>query len=264
VTVKDWLTDGTTEINGSNITTGSITLSTVNGGSGSIQSADYSAGSDGWKINSAGDAEFNDVSIRGTLKACIVNGGDSLIVYGNVKFADSAAATEYFIVDDQYIGAYFDSNRVITIACDVDQLSPINIILPATATTSDSSALNVESCVADRACANFYLSNSSATSPAVIISTNNATQTALKILGGVLSCNNIGCGNLNCNGDIDCDNISCIYDIDCDNLNCDGDIDCDDINCNDINLDSTGDISFDGVHLYRSGSDLYWNGTKLN
>jgi len=42
------------------------------------------------------------------------------------------------------------------------------------------------------------------------------------------------------------------------------DIYCDRIYCNDIRLDSTGDISFDGLHLYRSGSDLYWNGTKLN
>lgn len=83
-TVIDWVTAGTTEINGNNITTGSITLSTVNGGSGSIQSADYSAGSDGWKINSAGDAEFNDVTIRGNLDACTVGSGKTLEVIGEI------------------------------------------------------------------------------------------------------------------------------------------------------------------------------------
>ena len=83
-TVIDWASTGTTEIDGSNITTGSITLTTVNGGSGSIQSADYSSGSAGWLINSAGNAEFNNVTVRGTLAACTVGTGQTITVNGDL------------------------------------------------------------------------------------------------------------------------------------------------------------------------------------
>jgi len=49
------------------ITAGTNTASLTIGSGGYIKSANYSAGSAGFKIDGSGDAEFNDVTVRGTL-----------------------------------------------------------------------------------------------------------------------------------------------------------------------------------------------------
>jgi len=49
------------------ITAGTNTASLTIGSGGYIQSANYSAGSAGFKISGSGDAEFNDVTVRGVL-----------------------------------------------------------------------------------------------------------------------------------------------------------------------------------------------------
>jgi len=49
------------------ITAGTNTASLTIGSGGYIQSANYSPGSAGFKISGSGDAEFNDVTVRGTL-----------------------------------------------------------------------------------------------------------------------------------------------------------------------------------------------------
>jgi len=55
--------------------------------SGAIQSTDYVAGSDGWKIDKAGSAEFNDVVVRGTVDSSVINSSvlatDSLRIQTN-------------------------------------------------------------------------------------------------------------------------------------------------------------------------------------
>jgi len=49
------------------ITAGTNTASLTIGSGGYIQSANYSAGSSGFRISGSGDAEFNDVTVRGAL-----------------------------------------------------------------------------------------------------------------------------------------------------------------------------------------------------
>jgi len=64
------------------ITAGTNTASLTIGSGGYIQSENYSAGSSGFKISGSGDAEFNDVTVRGTL---ITTGEDSNINADYIK-----------------------------------------------------------------------------------------------------------------------------------------------------------------------------------
>jgi len=64
------------------ITAGTNTASLTIGSGGYIQSANYSAGSSGFRISGSGDAEFNDVTVRGTL---ITTGEDSNINADYIK-----------------------------------------------------------------------------------------------------------------------------------------------------------------------------------
>jgi hypothetical protein len=63
--------------------------------SGTMQSANYAEGASGWKIDEAGDAEFNNATVRGVLQTTVfkkdtvnVSGGDLLILPGDVLDAD--------------------------------------------------------------------------------------------------------------------------------------------------------------------------------
>jgi hypothetical protein len=64
----------------STLSSRTITLS----GSDAIIKGDYSAGSSGWKIDGNGNAEFNDVTIRGELAACTISSGNSLDLIGSI------------------------------------------------------------------------------------------------------------------------------------------------------------------------------------
>jgi hypothetical protein len=267
--VADWLTAGTTEINGSNITTGSITLSTVNGGSGSIQSADYSAGSAGWLINSAGNAEFNNVTVRGNLDACTVGSGKTLTVAGGISVTGNITLTgsSSILLYGTYsnVRLYDDSDRK-RMELDVGKLMWYE-------TDESSPAIDIDGLnnridlyggnVTLHSSYDPYLSN-----------------ITVKLYGltGNIECADIECADISCD-DVTfnsgksisgCYTVGCSY-INVINITASGDISCDDISCNDITLNSTGDIIMtggsiymNGYELYESGGDLYWRGTKLN
>lgn len=71
-----------TAINQNLNVTGTLTLGTASSGSsGNIRSFAYTAGSVGWNINYAGDAEFNNVTVRGNLQgnsSSVITGGTYL------------------------------------------------------------------------------------------------------------------------------------------------------------------------------------------
>lgn len=92
---------GTTTISGGKIATNSIEANTLKtsvmtsrtitlSGTDSIIKGNYSAGTSGWQIKGNGDAEFNDVTIRGTLAACTVGTGQTLSVVGTLQLSGSA------------------------------------------------------------------------------------------------------------------------------------------------------------------------------
>ena len=254
-TVIDWASAGTTEIDGSNITTGSITLSTVNGGSGSIQSADYSAGSDGWKINSAGDAEFNNVTIRGNLDACSIGSGKTLTLNGLINCGnvviDGSSGT--IIIDGAGDIKFISVGSIIKFRND-DNTSTISSMYRHGVTLGNYSSedtIDLDGIHGDIKMWGGDITGVESTSVGVQTfeidaSTGNAE------FNGTLSVNII-----------ESFGAAKITFLDGINLGS-NDLICGDIDCNDIRLDSTGDIDFGGIQLRRIGSDLYWGGTQLN
>lgn len=301
-TVIDWASSGTTEIDGSNITTGSITLSTVNGGSGSIQSADYVADTSGWLIDSAGDAEFNDVIVRGTIGsggALIIDGdlatsdGKFEIKTSGIQLKSTAGDTTYIdlVQDTAQIQIYDSGTQRVqitpngTIRLDTDAGIPIDIN-----STSDNDCITVDLAVTNRR-ALVCVSNpgSAANSYATIHATNSYSGGYAIYAGGKIYATNQIVGNngleitgtsefksgltitgdLTMGGDADINNV--------DTLNADV------IDTTVITNTDGGSITVQdnlslpshyiyvarcyigGVYyLYESGGDLYWNGTKLN
>jgi phage minor structural protein len=108
-TVDGWRTTGTTTINGGIITTNTIDAdaiktSTLNaktitlgttGGDAIIKSGNYSAGSAGWQIKANGDAEFNNVTVRGTIATATISSGNILTVDGAIQSANYTGASPY-------------------------------------------------------------------------------------------------------------------------------------------------------------------------
>ena len=98
----------TTTITGGKITTGTldadaIKTSTLNaktitlgttGGDSIIKSGNYSAGSAGWQIKANGDAEFNNVTVRGTIATSTINASNTLTVTGAIQSADFDTSPE--------------------------------------------------------------------------------------------------------------------------------------------------------------------------
>jgi phage minor structural protein len=101
-TVDGWRTAGVTTIDGGQITADTISCtalktSTLNaktitlgttGGNGVIQSVNFVAGTSGFQILGDGNAEFNNVTVRGTLGATNIVAGASLVVNGDIKSAN--------------------------------------------------------------------------------------------------------------------------------------------------------------------------------
>ena len=89
----------TTTITGGKITTGTldadaIKTSTLNaktitlgttGGDSIIKSGNYSAGSAGWQIKANGDAEFNNVTVRGNIATSTIGAGSVITVAGTLR-----------------------------------------------------------------------------------------------------------------------------------------------------------------------------------
>lgn len=95
------INNNTTTISGGKITTNTIaanalTTSTMTArtitlsGADSILQGNYTAGSAGWQIKGDGNAEFNNVTIRGTLEACTVGTGQTLSILGDITLSGSA------------------------------------------------------------------------------------------------------------------------------------------------------------------------------
>ena len=64
-----------------------ITLGTT-GGDAIIKSGNYLAGTAGWQIEANGDAEFNNVTVRGTLGASTIGAGETITISGDIKTSD--------------------------------------------------------------------------------------------------------------------------------------------------------------------------------
>lgn len=76
---------------------------TVKGSSGALKSDNYAAGSAGWQIDGAGNAEFNNVTVRGTIATATISSGGTLTVSGTMK-------SENFNPDSPYAGWSLDGS----------------------------------------------------------------------------------------------------------------------------------------------------------
>jgi predicted acyltransferase (DUF342 family) len=106
-TVDGWVSAGTTTIDGGNITANTLSCSAIKtstldavtislgttGSNGIIKSSNFSAGSAGFQISGDGSAEFNNVIIRGTLKACTLDTGNTMAVKGSIQSDNYVVAT---------------------------------------------------------------------------------------------------------------------------------------------------------------------------
>lgn len=93
-------THGTT-IDGGKITTDTIAANklttstltgrtiTLDGSTAIIKSSNYSAGSAGWQIEGDGNAEFNNVHVRGSIYASTIESGELITVDGELRVGDS-------------------------------------------------------------------------------------------------------------------------------------------------------------------------------
>jgi len=81
----------TNTITANALTTSTMTSRTITlSGADSILQGNYTAGSAGWQIKGDGNAEFNNVTIRGTLEACTVGTGQTLSILGDITLSGSA------------------------------------------------------------------------------------------------------------------------------------------------------------------------------
>ena len=265
-TVIDWASTGTTEIDGSNITTGSITLTTVNGGSGSIQSADYSAGSAGWKIDGTGSAEFNNVTVRGTLAACTIGTGQTMTVNGTIVSGDITiygSTSEIRFVDDgkitmqgnsSFIRFWRDGETNTAAAFSKNGIGFYN--------TSYNRTIDISSDGEISAYGGYIgVSASAYTGGTPIYTIKLDGPTGNITMDGTLYVDTIDTNDaseITFNDDINLGT----HDITCDDINCD------DVNCGgDLTLTGTsGDarIYFGSDYLSESGGHLYWNGTRID
>ena len=70
-----------------------ITLGTT-GGDSIIKSGNYSAGSAGWQIKANGDAEFNNVTVRGTIATSTIGAGSTVSVAGAIQSSNYSLGTD--------------------------------------------------------------------------------------------------------------------------------------------------------------------------
>ena len=110
-TVDGWRTTGTTTIDGGNITANTldctaIKTSTLNaktitlgttGGDAIIKSGNYSAGSAGWEIKANGDAEFNNVTVRGTIATSTIGAGSVITVAGTLQSSNYSSTEGWYL-----------------------------------------------------------------------------------------------------------------------------------------------------------------------
>jgi hypothetical protein len=132
----------TTTISGGKITTGTldadaIKTSTLNaktitlgttGGDSIIKSGNYDSGVAGWQIKANGDAEFNNVTVRGTIGTSSIGSGYTVTVNGAMQSPDfatspaagwklSGSAATFMDVDirgDMTVGGVIDASGTVS------------------------------------------------------------------------------------------------------------------------------------------------------
>jgi hypothetical protein len=131
-TVDGWRTTGTTTIDGGNITANTITAdaiktSTLNaktitlgttGGDSIIKSGNYSAGSAGWQIKANGDAEFNNVTVRGTIGTSSIGTGATVTVVGAIESDNYIVGTSGWYLSGSGTALFTGLGVVTGITCE--------------------------------------------------------------------------------------------------------------------------------------------------
>ncbi len=101
----------------------------IDGAAGTIGTSNYAAGLTGWRVGQSGDAEFNNVSIRGELHAAVMVYGEQHVNAGTLVVAKSASKLRadvttvasptlfYVFVEDPDVGhiRVFDQTDVLRI-----------------------------------------------------------------------------------------------------------------------------------------------------
>jgi hypothetical protein len=132
------------EISAGYITTGTIEAKTITikGATGIIKSDNYSAGTLGWQIEGDGDAEFNDVTVRGavyatsgeftgTLKVTNIEAGKTLTVNGAISVAGGDV-----ILDSNGIRIYGDLLGFFISTTVIGSIYPVSTALRIQSSTS--------------------------------------------------------------------------------------------------------------------------------
>jgi hypothetical protein len=96
---------------------GTITAGTI-GAAGSVGSSNYSAGSTGWQVNGSGDAEFNDVTVRGTVEVDLAGGDLIKFMNGSDRYATVDSFTNALGWGVEWT-AYNSSNPVLGASVEI-------------------------------------------------------------------------------------------------------------------------------------------------
>jgi len=138
-TVDGWRSAGQTTIDGGQITTNTITAdaiktSTLNaktitlgttGGDSTIKSGNYVADTTGWQIKANGDAEFNNVKVRGTIYTASIASGSVLTVTGTIQSSNFIYNTsgwrlmgggQFDVFDLGAVSSIFSRSSIFTMA----------------------------------------------------------------------------------------------------------------------------------------------------
>jgi len=85
----------------------------IDGSGKLIKSSNYSAGSAGWQIKNTGDAEFNNVKIRGSIYTSSIIGGNTLTVSGVISAGGGNVIldTGGITIKGQYLDFYYSTTR---------------------------------------------------------------------------------------------------------------------------------------------------------
>jgi hypothetical protein len=276
-TVIDWASAGQTTIDGGQITANTITTTQLNftpvdstnvvasinastegivisgtkiqidgtiGSGDALDSGNYVAATSGWKINGAGDAEFNNVTVRGNLAACTITAGQTLDITGTGvvrAIGNSARMSLYFASTDTYP------------LLDLGVLSgQPNIVVRSSGASSTKALLINDNRVQLFSTASGQILLAGGDTIYVTDSSGNESI----VLAGV-------------SGDFICKSISPASGNTQISVNCDISMASHNITCNRATLGSGILYLGDSSHcIFKSGSDLYWwNGstnTKLN
>lgn len=107
VTVTGAITAGTgSSLPGGFLASGNVVANLTIDTGGWIRSQNYSAGLDGWAIDQDGTAEFNNVTIRGTLAVNDVSGWLSFTTGGGFRSSASGARLQFTNTDARHIDSY--------------------------------------------------------------------------------------------------------------------------------------------------------------